>query len=366
MSYIASDIKGMNQKIVYNLFLTKNETSKSEISRETGISAPTVSKIVDYLEKIGCVKEIGEGESSIGRKPNMLQFDPNAGYAIGVDFSGVEIRIGIVDFGYHLRFMKKYSTTSNFQTVLNNDFPQQVRSIVEEANIPFEKIRGICIGVPGVVNEKLKTIELAPLVGIIEKQDYSAMASRISDSLQIPVIFANDANVAAIGEFIARKYTDSDDLLFITIGKGLGAGIILNGKLRKGSRSFAGELGYMVFSKDYQVKSDEAGWLEQEIQLDRLRQEEKSDREVIDNLAANLALAMVNICVPLEIDHVVLGKFKEEVFNRVLLERINAYLRTLSAFDFLCEAPHCEEPAILGGAHLIVESVVDDLFGAGS
>lgn len=146
MAYIASDLKGMNRRIVYDLFLSKNEMSKSEISRETGISAPTVMKIIDYLEKIGCVKEIGEGESAIGRKPNMLQFDPSAGYAIGVDFSGVEIEIGIVDFGYHIRYLEKFSTTSDFKRVLNNDFPLQVRSLVEKAKIPYEKIRGSASG----------------------------------------------------------------------------------------------------------------------------------------------------------------------------------------------------------------------------
>lgn len=363
LAYIASDIKGMNRKIVYDLFLSKNEMSKSEISRETGISAPTVMKIIDYLEKIGCVKEIGEGRSSVGRRPNILQFDPSAGYAIGVDFSGVEIRIGIVDFGYHLCFFEQFSTQSDFKQVLNHDFPLHVQSLLQKSRIPREKIRGICIGVPGVVNPVQQTIELAPLVGIIEKEDYGAMAARISASLNMPVIFENDANVAAIGEFVARKYTDDDDLLFITIGKGLGAGIILNGKLRKGGRAFAGELGYMVFSKEYQVKPDEAGWLEREIQLDSLRSEKEIDMDSLDNLACNLALAIVNICVPLEIGHVVLGRFKDDAFYRLLLKKIDAYLRSFSTLEVSCEASRCTEPAVLGGAHLIVESVLDELFG---
>jgi predicted NBD/HSP70 family sugar kinase len=363
LAYIASDIKGMNRKIVYDLFLSKNEMSKSEISRETGISAPTVMKIVDYLKKFGCIKEIGKGRSSVGRRPNFLQFDPSAGYAIGVDFSGVEMKIGIVDFGYHLCCFEQFSTQSDFKQVLNHDFPLQVRDLLEKSQIPHEKIRGICIGVPGVVNTVQQTIELAPLVGIIKKQDYGVMASRISDSLHMPVTFENDANVAAIGEFTARKYTAADDLLFITIGKGLGAGIILNGKLRKGGRAFAGELGYMVFSKEYQVKPDEAGWLEREIQLDSLRSEKEIDMDSLNNLACNLALAIVNICVPLEIGHVVLGRFKDDAFYRLLLQKINFYLRSLSTLGITCEPPRCKEPAVLGGAHLIVESVLDDLFG---
>lgn len=363
LAYIASDIKGMNRKIVYDLFLSKNEMSKSEISRATGISAPTVMKIIDYLKKIGCIKEIGEGRSPVGRRPNILQFDPSAGYAIGVDFSGVEIKIGIVDFGYHLCYFEQFSTKSNFRQVLNNDFPLQVRNIIEKSQIPYEKIRGICIGVPGVVNPLQQTIELAPLVGIIQKEDYSAMAARISDSLNMPVVFENDANVAAIGEFTARKFDANDDLLFITIGKGLGAGIILAGRLRKGNHAFAGELGYMVFSKDYHVRPDEAGWLEKEIKLDNLRQEKGIDMESLDNLAGNLALAIVNICVPLEIGHVVLGKFKDDAYYQLLIKKINFYLRSLSTLEISCEPSHCKEPAVLGGAHLIVESVIDDLFG---
>lgn len=363
MAYIASDIKGMNRKIVYDLFLTKNEMSKSEISRVTGISAPTVMKIIDYLEEIGCVREIGEGESSIGRKPSMLQFDPSSGYALGVDFSGVETKIGIVDFGYHICGLETVLSASTLKEALNNDFLLRVRSFVEKTGIPYHKIRGICIGLPGVINPASKTMELAPLVGIMEQQSYSDIAGRISDALQMPAIFENDANAAAIGEFVSRKYTSADDLLYITVGKGIGAGIILNGNLRRGNRSFAGELGYMVFSKKYQSKPDQAGWLEQEIGPDYLSRSDAINQDSFDHLASTLALAIVNICVPLEIGHVVLGKFKDKIFHRLLLKRINYYLDSLSALEIRCEAPRCEAPAVLGGAHLIVESVLGDLLG---
>ena len=353
----------MNRKIVYNLFLSKAEMSKSEISRETGISAPTVIKIIDYLKTIGCVKEIGEGESAIGRKPNMLRFDPSAGYAIGVDFSGVEIKIGIVDFGGNVCYIEKLPTASNFEKVLNNDFPLRIQKLIEAAKISADKIKGICIGVPGVVNADQKTIELAPLVGIIKKKDYSEIVSKISDALKIPVIFENDANAAVIGEFVARKYMSDDDLLFITIGKGLGAGIILNGKLRKGQNYFAGELGYMVFGKNYKAEENKAGWLEMEIRLDELRQEKSINIDSLANLACNLALAIVNICIPFDINHVVLGKFKSDVFNKLLIDKINFYLNSFSTLNIICERSVCDEPAILGGAHTVIESVINELFG---
>lgn len=362
MPYSGSDIKGMNRRIVYDLLLHKGEMSRAEISRMTGISAPTVLKIVDYLKELGCIQEMGEGESALGRKPNLLRFDASIGYAIGVNFSGVDIKVGIVDFSGSICYKEQFPVVPDFKKVMKEILPEQIRDIVKRSGIAVEKIRGLSIGLPGVVNSSEKTIELAPLVGISDKLDYSVYITDLSDRLSMPVYFENDANMAAMGEFKSREYQNSDDLLFITIGKGLGAGLILGGKLRTGKRYFAGELGYMIFDPAYRVANNNAGWLETNIRLDDLRNTAVPDMKAIDNLAVNLALAIVNICISVDITDVVLGRFKDEEFYKLLIERINYYLRELSVLDINFGVPVCTDPTIVGCAHVIIDSETDRIF----
>lgn len=363
MPYIASDIKDMNRRIVYNVLSSSDGLSKAEISRMTGISAPTVIKIIDYLKGLGCVKEVGGGESVLGRKPQLLRFDQSFGYAIGVYFSGVDLKAGIVDFGGNICYTESMPLSNDFVNTITNIFPKIIENFIKQSGISAEKIKGICVGIPGVINEKRKTIELAPLIGIIEKSDYIKIMSQISEYLKMPVFFENDANIAAVGEFAARGYTSNDDLLFITVGKGIGAGIILNGNLRKGNNYLAGELGYMVFDKSFEVSLDKAGWFETNINPDELRKVKNIDRDLLDNISCNIALAIVNLCVPFDINHVVLGRFKTDGFYDQLISRINMYINKFTLQPIKCEMPVCQDPGILGAAHIVIGPAVDDLIG---
>jgi predicted NBD/HSP70 family sugar kinase len=364
MSYVGADIKGMNRRIVYNLLLHNDGISRADISRMTGISAPTVIKIVEYLEQTGCVREIGEGVSPLGRKPNILQFDPSFGYAVGINFSGVGIDVGIVDFSGTVCYTERFPVVPDFEEVMSDILPQKIPASIKKSFIPPEKIRGICIGLPGVVDHEKKTIGLAPLVGIADEKNFSGYISDLSEKFKMPIRFENDANMAAMGEFKARKSCDDEDLLFITLGKGLGAGLILNGKLRTGPRYFSGELGYMVFDGTYCSAKNGAGWLESALQLDCLREEQKNETETIDNFASYLALAIVNICVSIDIKTVVLGKFCSGDFYQMLVQRINYYLQKFSKLNVMCVPPVSAEPTVAGAAQVVIDSETDKMFEA--
>src|SRR5690554_2751209 len=95
--FIASDLKDMNRKTVYYLLAEVGEISKAEIGRRTGISPPTVMKITDFFLKIGLVSEAGEGDSALGRKPQLLRFNADTAYSIGIEYDGQQISIGIIN-----------------------------------------------------------------------------------------------------------------------------------------------------------------------------------------------------------------------------------------------------------------------------
>ena len=231
MSYIGSDIKDMNRRIVYDTLLKNGGLSKAAISRMTGISAPTVIKIVDYLKQLGCIEELGEGTIPLGRRPDMFRFNPDFAYAVGVNFSGVDIVIGLMDCAGKFRCTRSVAVVPDFSRVMNSILPEEIHTLIIQSGIQAERIKGICFGLPGVVNHAEKTIGLAPLIGIIEPQNYTPIIEQLEQKFGIPVYFENDANMAAMGEFRARGLHAGDDLLFLTVGKGLGSGIILDGRL---------------------------------------------------------------------------------------------------------------------------------------
>lgn len=360
MPYVAADLKFLNRKTVYELLVQRRELTRTEIVRATGISAPTVMKIVDYLKELGCVRETGAGSGALGRRPQILRYDAGVGYAVGVDFSGVEIRIGIVDFGGTIRYLKTTPAVPEFGFITGDAFSEMLRAAIAESGVPAERVYGLCLGLPGVVNKDRRTIELAPLVGVTDPIDYSRIAGALSEKLEMPVYVENDANVSAQGEFIAGGGVQGD-LLFVRIGKGLGAGILLGGRLHYGRNYFAGELGYMVFDRDWRSRRSEAGWVEKTIRLDEIRAAETVPPERLEELADDLALVIVNLCVPFDIGTVVLDAIRDRAFYEALLERVQEKLQRLSALSIVCRSPVCPEPGIIGAAYQVINPAVEHL-----
>lgn len=377
--YIPSHLKDMNRKTVYHLISAVGEISRAEISRQTGISAPTVLKIIDYFLENGFVFEAGEGESSLGRKPQILKFNPEAAFSIGVEFEGDFLRLGIVDLQGNIKAYKQTRVSSNFDDIVENKLSLYVDSIINEANIPKQKVLGVGLGIPGVVNSENCVVEFAPLVGITSEKNYKDMLNLLSEKMGLAIFIENDANAAAIGEFVARKLDSESDLLYVSLGTGLGAGIILNGKLRRGRRNLAGELGYMVFDKDFITSKTRAGWMESHINFQALGKRWKHFNKVkliqkstevreskdfyllVDFVASNLALSIANILNGLDIDKVVIGGISAEILGQPLLESVREYLSRLCLFDVLCEFQKCSKSCIVGAASIVMDIKLNEL-----
>lgn len=377
--YIASHLKDMNRKTVYNLISDVGEISKAEIGRQTGISSPTVIKIVKFLLETNIVTEAGEGESALGRKPHILRFNPCAFYSIGVNFEGDFLKIGVVDLAGNLIKYRQYHVVPDFNDIISSKLKDYIQDIIKQADIPESKVLGVGIGIPGVVDPKKCIVEFAPLVGITEKLDYYDMLQQLSDQTGLPIYFENDVNMAALGEFSSRKLKPEDDLAYISIGTGLGAGIILDGKLRRGNSFFAGEIGYMVFDKNYTAVKTLPGWMENWINIKALSlrwdffgskefENEKglqgnleSRNMLIDHVASNLALCIANMVALIDVRHIVIGGIVEDAIGPTLVDRINDYLTHLCVIDVKCETRQCPEPVVVGAASMITRDKMDKI-----
>jgi hypothetical protein len=175
----------MNRRTVYNLLASEKEISRAEISRRTGISSPTVIKIINHFKELGFISFEGEGESKVGRKPQIVRFNQTAACSIGVDFEGDHLMIGIVDLLGHILNLKKFTVVPDFVSTVREKLGTLIEQVIEQTDIKTNRIIGVGIGVPGSVSLDLKTVRVAPLVGIKKQLDVTPLLAELESRLKL-------------------------------------------------------------------------------------------------------------------------------------------------------------------------------------
>lgn len=369
--YIASNIKDMNRKTVFDLIANVGEISRSEISHITGISAPTVLKITNYLCDNGFIINAGEGQSAIGRKPQMLKFNPNFTYSIGIEYEGDYLKMGIVNVSGEIILKKTINVKSDFENVVTNILIENVKNLIKESGIPKNKFHGIGLGLPGAVDLDNDEIRLGPLVGVYNTYPLQNIIQKIKDALDLSVYVCNDVNAASIGEYITRNLKN-EDLVYISLGTGLGSGIILDGNLRFGKHFIAGEIGYFVYDNDFKTSEGLPGSLESLINLNALsfkfndfenRIKNKSNiNEIINYIAPYLGRTILNIISVVDVNLVVLGGIIIDMLGKDLLTEVSQQFKKLSDLDVNIDLRKCDEPGIIGISHLITKEYIKNIF----
>jgi predicted NBD/HSP70 family sugar kinase len=358
--YIASDLKDMNRQTVYDLISSTGEISRAEISRKTGISSPTVIKIIDHFINLGIVSMGGEGKSRLGRKPQIIKFNPNAAYSLGIEFDSRFISIGIVNLLGEIISIKRYANKPDIFYMLKKKMVKYIGMVIKESGIEKNKILGIGIGIPGSVDPNSKIITLAPSFGVKDSLDVSSLIKNMEDELELTVILERDVYAAAKGEFKLRKSNGDRDLLFIFMGSGIGAGIILDGKLRRGGVHMAGEIGYLTFDITQKLDTTNLGWLENTIDKAMLLYKDKMEK-VVPSISNHLSLAIAALSISLDIEKVVLGGPRAKLLGAPLYDSVNKKLAFLCLRNTQVSVPVCGYPAAAGLALIVTESKIDKL-----
>jgi len=365
----APDIRLRNIRSVFELARRNGEVLRPEISRYTGLTPPTVMKVVQQLIQRKILIEAGEVETALGRKPVRLLFNSSAAAAVGIVFEGDNIHAGIVDLAGNVLLSKRQPMKHAFDLNIAKTIAASTMELVENIDIP---ILGVGLAVPGVVDARRKKIILAPLIGISEPFDCVQVCAEIVENTGHQVFLENDVNATASGEFFIRRMSQTEDLLYVSIGTGIGAGIILNGSLRKGSRNVAGELGYAVQNASYQVDRTRPGWLESQIGLDSLKRQfnwmgyEKNHiipEGLISYVSDHLAPPIANLATQLDIRTIVLGGLALDTFGEKLFEALSEKIHKLSLLDGEVQLSSCDEPGIVGAAVLAIDQQMDQWLG---
>ena len=168
-------------------------------------------------------------------------------YRIGVDLGGTNIAVGVVDENYKIVGRGKVKTNAPRPAEeIFDDIAKAIHMAVEDAGLTMDDISFVGVGTPGSVNKEEGLIEFSNNLDFNNVPANKLLEERIGKAC----VFENDANAAALGEALAGENRSSKYFLMLTLGTGVGGGIILDNKIYSGNRHVGGELGHMVIEKD--------------------------------------------------------------------------------------------------------------------
>lgn len=245
-------VKKLNSYIVLQCIRKHAPLSRAQISEQTGLNKATVSNLVTELIDHHLVLEIGTGESSGGRKPVLLLFNEKAGHAIGIDLGVNYIRGVLVDLNGNIEHEYYQKLSNQKREIAFDTLVQSIHTLKEQAPQSTFGIVGVGVGVPGIVDQE-GTILFAPNM----KWREVPLQQMLEEKFGLPVIIDNEANAGAQGE---QKYGAGKGIsnqIYLSVGYGIGSGMIFNKELYKGTSGFSGEIGHL--SIDFNGKECSCG-----------------------------------------------------------------------------------------------------------
>ena len=231
--------KEKNFKQIMILLKKKRITTKSDLSIKLNLSVPTVTKIINEMLEMGIIFESELFESTGGRKALSYEFVPDSLLSIGVKIELNFLQLALINLDG--KIIKRKIIEKNFIENLEilDILTTEIQFFIFEIGIFSSKVQGIGISVPGIIDNN----ELILKIGTNFKL-YNIDFESIQKTLKYKVIIENEANAACFAEFSNMRVRKS--ILVISIGTGIGAGIILEGIPYKGSHRKAGEIGHIT------------------------------------------------------------------------------------------------------------------------
>jgi len=240
-------IKELNRILVINAILNYEPISRTKVAEITELSLSTVSNIIASLMEKGLVQEVGEEKSNGGRRAIMLKLNPEARLVIGIKIGLDGIVAALVNLKGAVLHQITYPVPVNqdkdavIRSVVNT-----IRSLIKEARVDFSQIIGCGIGISGLVDSKR---------GILLRSDILSWENiqfkkLLKKEFNIPIFIDKDVNVLALGEKRYGAARGISNFVCITVGTGIGAGIVVNGEIYHGNLGGAGELGHIIIDKN--------------------------------------------------------------------------------------------------------------------
>lgn len=240
MSNPVTKLKQKHRRTAFQLLLNQKEISRTDLARELGVSLQTSMKIMNYFEEFGFAHYIGEAETSFGRRPQMYALCPESAHIIGIVHEGSVIHACITNLAFDILVEDTADMRSNIEDVIAEqtcEIAQSMLQRLEQKGVTITRLLGLGIGLPGVINDITAEVSYAPSLSISNTYSIGPLLKLVEERLMTRVTIENDVNASVYGE-----YDGKDDLAFLSIGSGVGMGLVIDGKVRHGKHFRAGEI----------------------------------------------------------------------------------------------------------------------------
>jgi len=238
------ETKQHNRDLVLKTIFEADTVSRAEIARITRLTRTTVSEVVAALLAEGLVREVGIGSSIGGKSPILLSLVKDSRYMISLNLAHDQFCGAVVNLRGEIKEMESIPVSGrDGEQALGLVYEILARLVSQR----WQPLVGIGVGTPGLVN----TREGMVVNAVNLDWQNLPLAQLLRDRYQLPVHIMNDSQAAAIGEYVyGGAYKADENLVVINLRQGIGAGILVNGRLFQGDGGGAGEIGHMVVQEN--------------------------------------------------------------------------------------------------------------------
>lgn len=285
----------INVSIIFNHLRVKNPISRAEISKDLGISAPAVSRAIEKLIEKGYVIETERIKTKMGKRPTPLIINKNKFFVVGIDLGKERLKMALVNMRGEVVEKSKGSIILKNKRAIKRivtEIKEFIKKYTNSKNFKPYKIEAICIGIPAAVDINTERVLSTDHYKEWEWKDFN-LKNIITSEFNIPVFVENDANLSTIGEKHYGEGQKYNTIIFVEVSKGIGAGIIIDNKLIRGSNGSAGEIGFTISnSKELAFKVKDRGSLEEHSSIrnimERIKAEiRKGKKTIITDMVKN-------------------------------------------------------------------------------
>ncbi|MCQ4081875.1 ROK family transcriptional regulator [Streptomyces sp. RB6PN25] len=240
----------MNDRAALDLLLEHGPLSRTRIGELTGLSKPTASQLLARLESAGLVVATGTTAGRPGPGAQLYRVNPDAGYVAALDVTPDRIVAAVADIAGELR--GRHTVPTKGRAPARSAARQTARTVTrvveavegaaKDAGIDRSRLNRLVIGIPGALDPATNTLRYA---GHVPGWHSPGLLDELREALGTPLAVENDVNLAAVAERSLGAAAGCEDFVLFWVEEGIGAAIVLGGRLHRGATGGAGEVGYM-------------------------------------------------------------------------------------------------------------------------
>jgi len=362
-------LRAINARTILELVQHSGPISRAQVARDSGLSKPTVSLGLAALLEAGLVREVGRSSGGRGPTAVLYELNPEAGWVAGIDVGRYWVRAALVDITGNIVARRDARARVSSARTLIGQIGALARDLAGDAGIRWDQVSHVTVGSPGVFEPTRGAVILAPnLPGWGRHGMVEALRAELGSRIGVE----NDVNLAAVGERWKGLGQGVRNFGFLSVGTGVGVGLVLGGELYRGSSGAAGEVGYLPIGVDphnRQVRrrgafeeatsgmgvvriAREAGMngpLTPKKVFALARRGDPLARRVVETEAQRIALGLAVVIAVVDLELVILGGGVGGNAD-LLLEPVERELRELSPLRPRLAASALGDDAVLQGA----------------